>query len=395
MKLEITMGQIIRLKRYSALFILIAMVGFGAVMPVNAEGVLGKHWQKHAWNDNHVIVFSDCGYSGQSKILPIGKFKRLENVGVEANEISSIIIPDGMAVEIFQNKQFGGHWYRMNKSRECLPGKWNDRIRSMRVINDNTENSYGFTDGYDGESSNEKCHSFEIVARRGVAAIRFVDQGTGLQRVESGRSAQGELCQSGLVRLELAKRNRNASVILKIDGREYRFDSGERYDDFRQEWYRKYLSIDLKGARAERGWANTAGFGRRYSSGVRSGENWGNNYHSGWNKREEVGVVTTSEPKEPEVGNNEKCVEYTVSGTHKHTGLRFFVGDQEFHNIGKGSSKKSLCHMGKVKVEMAKRRPDAEVVLRIGGKSYTFKKGDTGDRFAKTWYRKFFTVYSK
>ncbi|MBX2868137.1 MAG: hypothetical protein KTR18_05655 [Acidiferrobacterales bacterium] len=363
----------------------------------------GNSWQQSNWDDQHVIVFRDCGYSGPSKSVPVGDYSLLKDIGIEQNAISSIIVPEGLAVEIFQRRKYNGHWYRINQNQICLKGKWNDRIGSMRVVRDNTRNSYGFNPEYTSEQPQQgkNCHPFVVRSFDGAGAIRFVGEEDKLTRVDSGRTLQGDICQKGTARVELAKKDRGGEVILEIAGNEYRFEPWSQYDDFRRNWYRRYITIDLPKKRKKKnnivyganGWGNTPGFGRRYSSGVDNGANWGNNYQGKWYR-----PVAVNKPKPPKPvvssSNNppKNCASYSVTGNHRDVGVRFFVGDQDFHLTGYGTKKKQLCHSGNIRFELAKKKIPGEVVVRIGGKAFVFGAGDTGDRFANHWYRKYFRV---
>lgn len=251
-------------------------------------------WDRGPWNDRQIIVFSECDFKGRFKVLREGDYETLRQVGVEHNAISSIHIPEGMAVEIFQRRGFGGHWYRLNRSQDCLPGKWDNRIGAMRVLPDKPRNSFGFSDGYRGRGK-----------------------------------------------------------------------GNEQYGN--------------------NGWDNTPGFGKRYSSGVPGGENWGNDYRRNWYRQFANNQGGGNKPAK-------NCQPYSVSGNHPDVGIRFLAGDQVFRLTGAGTTNARVCERGQVRVELAKKRAPAEVVLRIAGRNHVFRGGDTGDRYQNGWYRKYFTV---
>ena len=353
----------------------------------------GNQWQKTDWDSQHIIVFSECGYAGRSKNLPVGDYDALRKVGVEHNAISSVIIPQGMAVEIFQGREFGGHWYRLNQSQTCLKGNWNNRIGSMRVIQDNPQNSYGFADNY--QSTSTGCHNYTVQSADGEGAVRFVDKADSLTPVRPGRPLQGELCDNGPVRVELARRDRRVGITMNVADQELRFEPWSAYDNFSNNWYRKYMTVTLPQAGrnngggqnyGRNGWGNTQGFGKRYSSGVDNGDNWGNNYRRNWHKAAVVPAAVTK------VYADKDCVDFSAAGNHKDTGVRFLVGDRKFYRIGDGSIKQAICHKGNIKVELAKKKQGAEVVLQVNGKTIKFDRGDSGDRYEHDWYRKYYTV---
>ena len=358
----------------------------------DVEGDSGK-WRQVSWNDNHVIVFSECGFAGRAKSLPIGDYDALRKVGIEHNAISSIIIPEGLAVEVFQLRRFGGHWYRLNQNQICLKGNWDNRIGSLRVVEDDPRNSYGFSEDYAEEASRGNCHPFTFRAFEGDAAIRFVDQTDKMTAVRAGRAIEGELCDQDQVRVEMAKKDRRAGAVLTVDNTDYEFKPWSQYDDFRGNLYRKYVTIELPWSKRDRrnidygknGWGNTPGFGKRFSSGVDSGENWGNNYQGKWYQK----AVAKKKSNSNQGGN---CAAFAALGNHPDTGIRFLVGEHKFHLIGSGRIDRYLCHKGQVTVELAKKRKEANVVLSIDGKTYEFRGGDSGDRYQNDWYRKYYKI---
>ncbi|MEM7193865.1 MAG: hypothetical protein AAF402_02880 [Pseudomonadota bacterium] len=365
--------------------LLLVTAGLGSAHADHSD----KKWSNEKWNAEHVVAFEHCDFQGRSKSLPIGDYAKIRSIGIDNNRISSLIIPAGMAVEVFQKNNYRGHWYRINRNQACLKGNWNDSISSLRVLADDPQNSFGLQDSYRRGDGASGCFNYQVYSPNGDGAVRFVEKERRLNTMQSNR-LDGQICQTGLVRVELAKQRQDSEVVLRVNNREYSFARSQPFDDFRNKWYRKYLSINLpdqnyqmdEGARA--GWGNTRGFGRRYSSGIPDGENWGNDYPRGWWKpREEVAVSNDDV--------QENCIAYTVQGRGRDTGIRF-LNVKEFAGIGNNTVNDKVCHSGTVLVELAKKHPNEEVTLRIQGKSYRFPAGDTGDRYERYWYRKYYRL---
>ena len=372
---------------------------------VSADHSPDGRWRQSAWNDSHVVVFSECGFEGSAKSIPIGDYKNVDNIGIERNQISSIIVPRGMAVEIFQKRKFQGHWYRINQNQACLKGKWDNRIAALRVVEDNPKNSYGFDDhngaGHGSGNKRRNCHPYTLRAYDGNGAVRFVDSENQLKQFAPGRDVQGEVCGKGRVNVELAKKDRRADVVISLGEKDYVFERWSQYDDYRGNWYIKRIAIDLPkrsgggnqddGQYGQNGWGNTTGFGKRYSSGVDSGANWGNSYNRNWNKVKTKKVVA-QQPVAPKAPPKKQCNSFSASGNHPDTGMRFLVGDNQFHVIGNGNITQQICHSGQVQIELAKKRKEAQVVANVAGRTYVFGANQTGDRHVRDWYRKYFTV---
>ena len=373
--------------RYQISLAFVFLAIFVVMLPAKANHTADGAWQSEQWNAQHVVVFEDCGYKGKAKLLPMGNYAKLPKVGISNNRISSMIIPTGLAVEIFQKSGFRGHWYRLNLNQECLRGKWNDSVSGIRVVSDEPATAFGRQAGYEQDISQTNCHNYQLYSDNGDGAIRFVEKERRLNVMQSNR-LDGQICQSGNVQIELAKQNKRSDVILRVANREYGFYRKDAYHDFRRDWYRKYISIQLPHSQSQldegpqAGWENTRGFGQRYSSGVKGGKNWGNNYRGEWWKPAPV-IVNNS--------NQSNCTTYRVEGRGRDTGIRF-LNVKDFSFVGNGKVTDKVCYDGEVIVELAKKKPTEEISLTINGKTYQFPPGDAGDRFERHWYRKYIRI---
>jgi hypothetical protein len=102
-----------------------------------------------SYNEGEVVVYEDCGFRGQRSVLTEGSFRNYQ-LGIGNNEISSIRVPFGWIVTVYEHDNFQGQSYAFNGSIECLPPGWNDRISSIRVTrrnqNNNSNNYYNADD---------------------------------------------------------------------------------------------------------------------------------------------------------------------------------------------------------------------------------------------------------
>ena len=88
------------------------------------------------WNDNNVIIYSECYYGGNSnKMLPAnyptmpGNFHRM---------LSSIRIPAGYEVDLFTQVNYGGNVVRLRADQPCAPPQWNNAVASMKIYKNNS-----------------------------------------------------------------------------------------------------------------------------------------------------------------------------------------------------------------------------------------------------------------
>jgi len=83
-------------------------------------------------NDDQVTVYRDCYFKSVSKSFGEGNFRDYE-LGVGNDKISSIKIPRGWIVTVFEDNNFEGASQVFTHTVECVPQGWNDRISSMRI----------------------------------------------------------------------------------------------------------------------------------------------------------------------------------------------------------------------------------------------------------------------
>jgi hypothetical protein len=95
---------------------------------------------------DRVVVFDRCDYGGASFGFSPGRYNQ-NSLGIGSDKISSIRIPSGFRVTVYQNKDFSGYSRTFYGDEYCLDGQWNDQITSMVVdgpgtSNNNQNNSY-------------------------------------------------------------------------------------------------------------------------------------------------------------------------------------------------------------------------------------------------------------
>ena len=85
-------------------------------------------------------IYADCNYSGQSQTLSPGDYD-MARIQLPNDSISSIRVPAGMRVRLFENSGFGGRSLDVTSDTSCLTGMrwgnsqqtWNDYVSSIRV----------------------------------------------------------------------------------------------------------------------------------------------------------------------------------------------------------------------------------------------------------------------
>ncbi|PTX43039.1 beta/gamma crystallin [Christiangramia gaetbulicola] len=106
---------------------------------------------------DYITVYKDCDFKGSSSRLYIGQYG-FRDLGVGNDQISSIDIPRGMRVIVYQDDGFRGGSEEFEGSQTCLSGSWNDKISSLRV-----ERIYsGSSKKYNNNNSNRNSNAVSL-----------------------------------------------------------------------------------------------------------------------------------------------------------------------------------------------------------------------------------------
>ncbi|WP_102200007.1 hypothetical protein [Siphonobacter sp. BAB-5405] len=94
----------------------------------------GYNNNRPGYNDNgSVVLFADDDYQGGSVTLNTGRY-RSSALGQMSKKASSIQVPAGYSIQVFENDSFTGNSYTLTSSNNRLRNiGWNDRIGSMII----------------------------------------------------------------------------------------------------------------------------------------------------------------------------------------------------------------------------------------------------------------------
>ncbi|MFH4964381.1 hypothetical protein V8G69_05195 [Gaetbulibacter sp. M235] len=80
------------------------------------------------------LLAEDCLYLGKKVFLEPGNYN-FNQLGIQNDKLSSFHIPDGMALQIFDEANFRGHSETFYSSVLCLSStRWNDKASSIRIF---------------------------------------------------------------------------------------------------------------------------------------------------------------------------------------------------------------------------------------------------------------------
>ncbi|MEZ5035626.1 MAG: hypothetical protein R2796_11590 [Chitinophagaceae bacterium] len=84
--------------------------------------------------NERVKIFVDTDYKGQYVTLLPGSYSSMTQIGFPDNALSSLILPEGFRVVLYEEENFGGQSYTINRSKTRFYfSGWNDKTSSIKV----------------------------------------------------------------------------------------------------------------------------------------------------------------------------------------------------------------------------------------------------------------------
>lgn len=88
-------------------------------------------------NSQAVIIYEDDNYRGRSASLLPGTYSTMSQAGFFDNALSSLVVPSGYRVVLYEFENFGGKNYTITQSKPgFILSNWNDRTSSIIVYRD-------------------------------------------------------------------------------------------------------------------------------------------------------------------------------------------------------------------------------------------------------------------
>jgi len=140
------------------------------------------------------------------------------------------------------------HWYRHHGD------EYRDRYYHHRNRNWNGRD-WGYSDRnrhdhrrYHEERRHVKpvnaCVPIKVVSRGGIGGFRTTDRIKDFKRIQSS-AYHGKLCGKRTVEIELSKMDPRTKTVLFIGDQKYVFSPYEHADRYVNNWYRKYIKVNL------------------------------------------------------------------------------------------------------------------------------------------------------
>jgi hypothetical protein len=114
--------------------------------------------------------------------------------------------------------------------------------REHRHFKEHLRNAY--RDAPYSSRSHKACVPIKVVSRGGVGGFRTTDRIKDFKRIHSS-AYHGKLCGKRTVEIELSKMDPRTKTVLYIGGQKYVFRPYEHADRYVNNWYRKYVTVNL------------------------------------------------------------------------------------------------------------------------------------------------------
>ena len=317
-----------------------------------------------AWGQNHhgqayVTIYEDCGYRGKSRDIPVGNYQEMDRVGFANDRISSIKVPQGFDVTIYEDDDFRGAFAHVDRNVSCFDKNWNNAVSSLKV------------------TQRHSVHNNTVHANAtNVSYVSF-----------SGQVLQ----QSNKNQWTLSnKHHRNTVQLNEIDRTNYAVYLQNSYsgEKLRIDFFTNDVTVvDRKGYQQsytiEQSHAALAQPNYKHFKNTNRPIN--NRAHQPINKK----------AANKHAINNHiirgKCFDIKAYSDGGSAGLRF-SGHKGFHRYNSKPYTGRICHNGQITMEVSKKNPSTSVVVELNGQHYTFAKNEKYT-LLNTWYRKNVTLH--
>ena len=301
---------------------------------------------------NGVVIYSECGFRGQSQIVGVGEHSKIDNLRFPNDQMSSIRVPAGLEVIIYEDSKFRGAYARLNQDVDCFDRSWDNTVSSMRVSGSRA----GYNPGY--PTPNAPNPSITV---NNVGYVTFAN--SELRRVNSNTWALGTRNQnSAITNFNVANRDQTSLYLQSTMSAES-------------------IRINLQANTVTYFTAN--GLTQSYPiQQMQAGVNMPNN-----------AVAPKPAPQNPVVGNEPnrrisgQCFNYRAYTRGGNGGLRF-LGKDVVERFSTSPVTGKVCHSGALSMEITKTESRTDVIVEIQGRSFRFAANEKEDRLLNNWYRK-------
>jgi len=320
-----------------------------------------------------VTVYEDCDYRGASRSIDVGEYRKMRDLKFGNDKMSSIKVPRGLEVTIYEHDKFRGDYARIDRDLSCFDYSWNDKVSSLRVASNDRYDDRPGDSRYDGDQPGDLSYDNPP---RDDRRSSYANRG--------GKNVNGE---------NVAQVVFGTSVLQQINKKQWRMNDPRggvsQFKETRRDNSSVYLQNDYTAERVRIDlFANDVTFTSRDGRSQRYTIT-----------RKQAALTSTPKSNDRSQASQDSqnrtirsaCFNFKAYTRGGNGGLRFH-GKEGFHRFNKKAKSARVCHNGTLTMEINKTDPNTEVVIEIDGNRYFFARNEKHDAYRNTWYRKLVTL---
>lgn len=349
------------------------------IAPIQAQT---NYSRTNSESTNYVTIYEECGFQGRSKSIDHGEYRRMRDIGFNNDAVSSVRVPPGLELIIYEDDKFRGPYARIDRDIKCFDRQWDNRVSSLKVSGQAYVQQGGKDSRY--RDSDSRDYNTRDQNKRGYDGRDYDNRG----RDKRDRSSAKKVNANNLARVVF-----NNAVLQQIKTKQWNMSSARggvsQFKEIRRDRDSVYLQNDYTAERVR-----IDLFANDVTLVDRNGRQQRYNIDS---KQAKIASTSGGSAGRGRIVQRLKnsiqgaCFTYKAYTQGGQGGIRFY-GKDGFHQFSKKSHKGRICHSGELTMEINKINPATNVIVEIQGKAFRFSQNEKPDAFKNTWYRKRHTL---
>lgn len=371
-------GAFMKLTLFASLASTLLMSSVVASSAIAQGNYRGNDQRNNNNASDYITIYEHCDFRGDSRDVLVGDFRNMRSVNFNNDSVSSVKVPNGMDLVIYQDDDFRGGYARISQDISCFDRKWNDRVSSLKVS--------GYVSGRGNDRSSDNRDRRNSNDDRGYDGRDYDNRGRDGRR--NDRSNRGGN-NANVTAKNVSKVVFDGKVLQQTDKTSWRMDSQRggvsQFKELRRDRDTVYLQNDYTAEKVRIDlFANDVTLINR------------NGRQQRYNIQNKQAALSLRPPaRTPDTTGNprvrQECFDYRATSRGGEASVRFQTREslKRFNNQ---TVTGRVCHKGSLLMQIGKRNPNTNVVIEILGQSYRFGPNDQGSSFLNNWYRKDVTL---
>ena len=371
--IDVHLGPRMKFKLTSTLAILAANIVFSGTLAAQSNPRLSNGYS------DGVTIYENCDFSGKSQTLRLGEYRRMRDAGFGNDSVSSIRVPRGVEVIIYEDDNYRGSFARIDNDIRCFDRQWNDKVSSLSISD--SVNSDRRDD--DRRSNSDRNDRYGNQADNG----RGYDNSNDRNR----RGNNGQQDDPNVTAKNVSQVIFNGISLQQVADKQWSMDrsrgASTQFDETRRDRDSVYLENKYTAERVRIDlFANDVtvvdrnGGQQRYSIERK-------NASSGSNNNSAQNPVASAPTSSQNRRIRADCFDFKAYTQGGNASVRFHGKDDLYRFDSKPGSGR-ICHNGALTMEIGKTVQGTNVIVEINGNRYTFVAGEQEDKYLNNWYRK-------